>query len=88
MLDHVDEHWSGEHHGNDNPLFAELDEAIDRLRSSPRVGMVFRRGAGGREIRRLLLRSGWHLYYRYQPTLSLIEIVAVWYAGRGEGPPL
>ena len=88
MLEEADEHWLSAHHTGDNPLIAEVYEAVDRLRCSPWLGVVHRRGAGRREIRRLLLRSRWHLYYSYQPALNLVEIVAIWYAGRGQGPRL
>jgi hypothetical protein len=49
------------------------------------MGVIVRRGRS--EIRRLVLHSGWHLYYRFHRDQQLVEILAVWYASRGETPP-
>jgi len=39
-------------------------------------------------MRRLLLRSGWHLYYSYDASRATVVIAAVWFAQRGAAPPL
>jgi plasmid stabilization system protein ParE len=87
MLDEADEHWVAEHGFlADNPLLNEILHASDLLRTNPRIGVVVRRG--GSEIRRLLLHSGWHLYYQFKEDRQLVEILAVWFASRGSTPPL
>lgn len=43
----------------------------------------------GRTIRRLLLpRSRYHLYFTYDEAADIVEVRAVWHAGRGRGPLL
>lgn len=89
MIDEADERWSTEH-GFDavNPLLDDILHASDLLRENPELGVAYPRGGFRIEVRRLLLRSGWHLYYRFQSNRSLVEILAVWFANRGSGPPL
>ena len=86
MIDRIDEWWSEEHgFSMPNPLLREIHEAVERLRQTPRLGILVR---GHRHVRRLLMPVGWHLYYRYQADQQRIDIVAVWYAKRGRPPPL
>src|SRR5256885_10481952 len=65
MLEEADERWFNEHGLADNPLLDEVAHAAGLLRDNPELGVVYHRGAFRRPIRRLLLRSGWHLYYAY-----------------------
>ncbi|HEY0476282.1 MAG TPA: type II toxin-antitoxin system RelE/ParE family toxin [Kofleriaceae bacterium] len=90
MLDEADERWIAEHgYLVDNPLIAELQHAGDLLRENPRLGrLVHQHGRARGEVRRLLLHSGWHLYYRFHGDRQLVEILAVWFANRGSSPPL
>lgn len=88
MLEDADEHWAAEHPLDDNPLLDEVSRAADLLRDMPELGIIYRRDLFRREIRRMLLRLDWHLYYIYEPDRSRVVIVAVWYARRGGGPPL
>ena len=87
MVDEADVRWIAEHGFlAENPLLDEILRASDRLRTHPQIGVVVRRGRS--EIRRLLLHSGWHLYYRFRSDRQLVEILAVWFASRGSTPPL
>jgi plasmid stabilization system protein ParE len=87
MVDEADERWVAEHGFlADNPLLNEILRASDLLRINPQIGVVVRRGRS--EIRRLLLHSGWHLYYRFHGDRQLVEILAVWFASRGSTPLL
>ncbi len=87
QLDAADERWVDEHGLlEDNPLFGHVRKATLRLAENPQLGTVARRGRT--PIYKLLLSPGWHLYYRYLVDRKLVEIVAVWYAGRGHAPPL
>jgi hypothetical protein len=89
MLDEADERWIGEHGFLvDNPLLNEIEHAATLLRANPELGVAYRRESFRREIRRLLLRSGWHLYYSYDASRSVLVVVAVWFASRGSAPPL
>ncbi len=89
MIHEADERWSTEH-GFDavNPLLDGILHAAELLRENLQLGVVYSRGAFRNEIRRLLLRSGWHVYYRFNANRNLVEIVAIWFANRGSGPPL
>jgi len=76
MVDEADERWVAEHGFlTDNPLLDEILHASDLLRTHPQIGVVVRRGHS--EIRRLLLHSGWHLYYRFHSDQQRVEILAV-----------
>ena len=87
MVDEADERWVTEHGFlADNPLLREIMHASDLLRTNPEIGVIVRRGRS--EIRRLLLHSSWHLYYRFLADRQLIEILAVWFANRGSAPTL
>lgn len=87
MLEAADERWIDEHGFDaDNPLFDQIKHASDLLRANPEIGKIVRRGRS--MIHRLLLPSGWHLYYRFLADRELVEILAVWYASCGDEPPL
>ncbi len=90
MLDEADDRWIAEHGLLiDNPLLGEVEHAGDLLCENPQLGIaVHHRGRLRGDVRRLLLRSGWHLYYRFRAEDKLIEIIAVWFASRGKEPPL
>ena len=89
MLDELNERWTVENgFFAENPLLEELDRAADLLRATPELGVLYRGARFHREVRRLLLRSGWHLYYSFDRGRNVIVIVAVWWASRGSGPPL
>jgi len=84
MLDEIDERWIAQHGLSEaNPLLDEVQDAATRLRANPQLGRIV---PARKQIRRVLLRSGWHLYYRY--SADLIEIIAVWHASRSNRPPL
>lgn len=87
QLDAADERWVDEHGPlADNPLLEQIEHATVQLRASPELGKIVRRGRA--TIYRFLLPARWHLYYRYLADRELVEIVAIWYGGRGEEPPL
>jgi hypothetical protein len=66
-------------------LHDELARVIGLLEQNPELGIAIR----GREIRRLLLpETEQFLYYRVRSRARRIEIVALWGAVRGLGPPL
>ncbi|MFN0253758.1 MAG: hypothetical protein ACKV2T_43225 [Kofleriaceae bacterium] len=89
LVDEADERWISEH-GFDaiNPLLDDILRTAEVLRENPEIGVVYSRGGFRHEVRRLLLRSGWHVYYRFHSDRGLVEIVAIWFGNRGSGPPL
>ena len=90
MLDDADERWVAEHgYFAANPLVQEAEHATEMLHHDPELGVRFQRARGHRpEIRRLLIQPGWHLYYSLDASRSHVLILAVWYASRGQPPPL
>jgi plasmid stabilization system protein ParE len=89
MLDEADERWIAEHGFEaDNPLLDEVADAANLLRETPELGVLYAAGRFHHELRRLLLRSGWHVYYSFDRGRNAVVIVAVWYAARGTGPPI
>ena len=70
-------------------LREELDQALQLIASQSDVGAIARNTklAGVRRI--LLGRVSYHLYYRLLETPARsIQVVALWHASRGAGPPL
>jgi plasmid stabilization system protein ParE len=89
MLDEADERWTSEHGFEaENPLFEEVARASELLRDNPELGVLYRRQLFRRDVRRLLLRSGWHIYYTYDADRESVVIVAVWFSSRGAEPTL
>ena len=70
-------------------LREELAQALQLVTAQPDAGATARnvRLAGVRRV--LLRRVSYHLYYRLveSPSRS-IQVVALWHAGRGDGPKL
>jgi plasmid stabilization system protein ParE len=66
----------------------ELSRAEQLLRTNPEVGIVYIVQRSGAIRRILLIESEYHLYYRYVPSRSEIQIIAIWGAIRGRGPRL
>ena len=63
----------------------ELARVIGLLQDNPELGI----GVQGREIRRVLLPdTEQFVYYRVRPRAKRIEVIALWGATRGAGPPL
>ena len=87
QLDAADERWVDEHGlFADNPLFDQILHARALLAENPELGTIARRGRT--TIYKLVLSSGWKLYYRYFADRELVEIVALWSGARGDEPPL
>ncbi|HEX4418789.1 MAG TPA: type II toxin-antitoxin system RelE/ParE family toxin [Kofleriaceae bacterium] len=87
QLDAADERWVDEHGlFADNPLFEQISHARTLLADNPQLGKIARRGRT--TIYKLVLSSGWKIYYRYFADRKLVEIVAIWYSARGDEPPL
>ena len=89
---HVDEAgrwWHANRTKAPGALREELVRALQVITTQPEAGATARnvRLAGVRRI--LLRRVNYHLYYRLveSPSRS-IQVVALWHAGRGDGPEL
>lgn len=89
---HVDEAggwWHANRTKAPGALREELARALQVITTQPDAGATARnvRLAGVRRI--LLRRVNYHLYYRLveSPSRS-IQVVALWHAGRGDGPEL
>ena len=91
-VSHVDEAgrwWQANRTKAPGALREELAQALQLVSSQPDAGATARnvRLAGVRRV--LLRRVSYHLYYRLveSPSRS-IQVVALWHAGRGDGPRL
>ncbi len=63
----------------------ELDRALGRIADNPSVGTSWPRRAG---VRRLVLaRVGFLVLYRVRARAQHVEVLALWYGGRGQPPP-
>jgi len=81
--------WCVEHdRGVPETFLAELESAIDRLSEVPHSGHRYLQSPIAGVYRLLLRRSGYHVYYTIDADVSEVLVRAVWYTGRGSGPPL
>jgi plasmid stabilization system protein ParE len=63
----------------------ELARVIALLQANPELGV----GVRGRDVRRILLPdTEQFVFYRVRTRVKRIEVVALWGAARGSGPPL
>ena len=66
----------------------ELEAAVRLLETSPMIGKAYPQ-APVSEVRRLLIgRSRYYVYWEVDLGSTVVTILAIWYAGRGSGPPL
>jgi hypothetical protein len=66
----------------------ELRLAIERLKESSTIGLVYET-VNGEIVRRMLLpRTAQHLYYAVDSSTGVVLVHAVWGARRGRGPKL
>jgi hypothetical protein len=87
QLEKEDEWWS---RNRDSPdLFADdFEQALSHLKAAPDSGQQYCH-VRGRLIRRWLMKkSRHHVYYWHDRTTDVLNILAVWSATRGHGPPL
>ena len=70
-------------------LFAdELENALQELAQSPRIGPLFR-AARHPGVRRLLMPKSAHwVYYVHDDRHDVVHVLAVWGAPKGDVPPL
>jgi plasmid stabilization system protein ParE len=87
-LEVIERWWALHRRAHPDLVSEELAEAADILATAPEAGLEF---APGRRLgmRRILLpRSRYHLYYRVIHEERSVEVIAIWHAARGKGPPL
>jgi plasmid stabilization system protein ParE len=66
----------------------EIETAVRLLETSPLIGKSYAE-APVPDVRRMLIgRSRYHVYWEVDATSGAVTILAVWYAGRGNGPRL
>jgi hypothetical protein len=67
---------------------AEFEQALSHLETAPDSGQQIRYRRG-RLIRRWpMKKSRHHVYYCHDPATNALEILTIWSAARGHGPPL
>ncbi len=66
----------------------ELRAAVERLRVTPNLGLIYQ-VVDGEEFRRLLLpKTAQHVYYVVDAAKGVVVVHSVWGARRGRGPRL
>ena len=82
----IDGWWRANRRAAPDLFLRELEEAVALIANSPTLG----RAANDddlRGVRRVLMgRTRYHVYYRV--TGEIVEVLAIWYGVRGEGPTL
>jgi plasmid stabilization system protein ParE len=63
----------------------ELAEALQRIRTDPKAGQVYRVVANGEQLRLLMPKTAHHVYYRLDGSERVL-ILSVWGARRQRGP--
>ena len=80
--------WWREHRPDARFLFDdELRAALDLIRGSPEVGLVYQAQPGRLHRRVLMPKTRYHVYYRVIAP-DHARIVAIWGAVRGRAPDL
>ena len=87
QIERIQAWWSQHRPEAAGQFVEELTLAQERLRTSPESGTPYAESARG-AVRRVLLRTRHHLYYRYEPGQSRLVVLAVWGGPRSRGPRL
>jgi plasmid stabilization system protein ParE len=84
----AEEWWRKNRTAAPNAVRQQLDRAFTLIASQPRIGG---RATNVRlpDVRRIFLPIiKYHLYYHVVSLPEHVEVVALWHARRGEGPPI
>jgi plasmid stabilization system protein ParE len=85
QIDRIHAWWSDNRPAVRWLFLEELRRAELLLRANPQLGIVYMAHKSG-EIRRVLLRTEHHLYYRYLAHRNELIVLAVWGATRKRDP--
>jgi plasmid stabilization system protein ParE len=82
----VDDWWRRNRPASPNLFAEELTASFGMIANTPNIGRLYRQSPVT-ETRRLLLKgTRYHVYY--VPRADEVQVLAVWHAQRGVGPPL
>jgi plasmid stabilization system protein ParE len=87
QIDRIHAWWTDSRAAARSLFLDELEKAEQLLLANPLLGIVHTAHPSG-EIRRLLMKTEHHLYYRYLADRNEIVVLAVWGATRKRGPKL
>lgn len=80
--------WRANRSAAPDALEQDLREALELVRTQPRIGAPAR-NIRFKDVRRLhLTRVRYDLYYRLTKDGATIEVVAFWHSSRGVGPQI
>ena len=82
----IDDWWRVNRETSPEVFVAELEHAVSRLRIVPSIGHPHPSRPGVRKL--LLPRSQYHVYYEIHSDAEEVQVLAVWYTGRGSEPEL
>ena len=84
----IEDWWRGNRPAAPDMFPRELDAIVRLLERSPMLGTRYAESPV-QGVRRILLgRSRYHVYWEVDAPARIVTITAVWYSGRGSGPPL
>jgi plasmid stabilization system protein ParE len=87
QADAIDSWWRANRRASPNLFRDELDAALERLETSPLTTRAYGQEGQPMALRRLLLpRSRYFVYFEVEG--NSVQVLAVWHASRGKGPPL
>jgi len=82
----IDSWWRTNRSAAPDLFLIELSDSFELLADAPQLGRLYRRSPV-RQVRRLLLKATrYHVYYI--TATNEVQVLAVWHAQRGVGPPL
>jgi plasmid stabilization system protein ParE len=88
QIEEANDWWRAHRRAAPDALVEDLERAFDLIARQPGIGTPARSGDLP-DVRRLLLpRVGYFLYYRVVPSRREVNVLALWHARRGAGPPL
>jgi plasmid stabilization system protein ParE len=82
----IDDWWRQNRSSAANLFLEELATSFDVIGHTPDIGRLYRQSPVPGTRRILLKGSRYHVYY--VPRAEEVNVLAVWHAQRGAGPPL
>lgn len=80
--------WWRTHRDEKHLFVVEFEEALEQLQRKPIQKRAYTQVRGQLVHRRLMPKTGYHVYYVYKAEQDTLEIWTIWHAKRGAGPKL
>ncbi len=84
----AEEWWRENRTAAPNAVREELEQIFEIVALQPRIG-ARAKSSRFQGVRRIYIpRIGYHAYYHFVGSPGFIEVLALWHARRGSGPPI